>query len=722
MGQQIIGMPNLTRNTADSGNKREGLGLDGYWERRARQEGLRIIVGERLELGKPLDPPAGDPADPNRRNEFYQHRTLRDDLAAVQATAVYHYKANGTEINSSIPDPFTDPYPGQDQGGYEPIACLATTHHHGTPQTVLRSIMFNQYSGIQGLPSDFKFFDFFTGRGTNGWEFAPPEFDSPEMRQAMRNLVAYASDGVYGAFPPKQETGGTQIHPDPSKTRAGNFSNLARALLLWENSSRLRDLSLADQSTIHTAGCMLGMLAHSVKTLRQDLNLITPTLKPQLDRLEDAISELNEYSSVPPPPDFLTNGEVIPPSESDTTPSIRIYRKGFSDPLAYRGGYLDPNAYITALISRDGWRQRPLQETNSDVNARLARLIALKEQVEYDLNPDGYNCGIPNLYPNLKKVFCLGKDRRGFVIGADFDVPAPNATVTVKVEDAPGYNFDVRESDRGSYVYVTGVGQMILRDLRKDETTGKVLTVTLENPAGGNALQRRIQAGASASIMETGTITRDASFDPNNNSTVTITYRLTPSLKTFLNKEDVIQIRRPTTGSGPNLGRLEGCFKVVEKGPEGTVAEATVKKINPEEIDPELCSVSGTLDIIREGYTIVVLSRKGQDALTRGTFNTVIKYPALRAIFNPPEGPAVNPSSIAASPRANPSAFLTPTEAASGILVNNIRYPNRLNQIIGFDGNAYNVAFLDNTLFNGREEMAVREMDIDLDLLRRTPI
>lgn len=70
----------------------------------------------------------------------------------------------------------------------------------------------------------------------------------------------------------------------------------------------------------------------------------------------------------------------------------------------------------------------------------------------------------------------------------------------------------------------------------------------------------------------------------------------------------------------------------------------------------------------------------------------------------------------------NPTDFLTPTEPATGTLVNNIRYPSRLNQIIGFDGNARNVAFLDNTLFNGREEMAVREMDIDLDLLRRRTI
>ncbi|MFS8810962.1 type II secretion system protein, partial [Synechococcus sp. R65.1] len=47
------------------------VGLDGYWERRARVEGLRVIVGQRLELTRtdslplPLVPP-GDPNDPTK--------------------------------------------------------------------------------------------------------------------------------------------------------------------------------------------------------------------------------------------------------------------------------------------------------------------------------------------------------------------------------------------------------------------------------------------------------------------------------------------------------------------------------------------------------------------------------------------------------------------------------------------------------------------------------
>ncbi|QLL29707.1 hypothetical protein D3A95_01800 [Thermosynechococcus sichuanensis E542] len=765
IGNQVPGARDLlTRNIApdDSPNKRTDLGLDGYWERRARQEGLRIIVGERLELGKPLDPPAlgniVDTANTQRRNEFYQHRTLRDDLAAVQATAIYHYKAQGTTINPSIPDPFTDPYPGQNIGGYQPIACLATTHHHGTPQAALRSIMFNQYSGIQGLPSNFQFFDFFTGRGTNGWEFIPPNFDAPAMQQAMQNLVAYASDGVNGAFPPKQETGGVTIHPDPFETRAGNFSNLARALSPQGNNS------LADQSAKHTAGCMLGMLAHSVNTL-ENLNVPNLNAGNQLVNLDDAIYKLNEYYR----PNFSTNdfsevinnGEVIPFGLGNRTEmgtgTVQVVRQGFANlsdtpprifPLSYRGGYLDPNAYITALIGNARWSQRPLQETNVDVNARLARLLALKEQVAYDRNPTGYTCSIPDTYVHLRNAFCLGQ--RGFVIGEEFNVPEPGKTVTVNVEDAPSYNFDLRPGnvsqggDIGRHVYVSGVGRMVLTDFEPD-ARGKVLTVTLQNPdppQPGNAREGTpIPAGASASIMskplETGTIDVPVGFpnspilnplNPTANSSVTIKYR---GLNTGLNTEpntglngplevgDIIEIRRPTTGLVLNRGRLEGRFVVVATPAPLT---ATVRYIGGTER-----SGSGTENIAVDS-TLVVLSRRGSNptAPILGTFNTVIKYPALRAIFNPLGGTPVNPASIAATPRSSTSNFLTPTEGASGTLVNNnninIRYPNRLNQIIDFDGNARNVAFLDNTLFNGREEMAVREMDIDLDLLRRSPI
>ncbi|BAY51849.1 hypothetical protein NIES2134_105560 [Thermostichus vulcanus NIES-2134] len=704
----------LTRNVApsDSPNKREDLGLDGYWERRARQEGLRIIVGERLELGKPLDRPEGNPADSSRRNEFYQHRTLRDDLAAVQAAVVYHYKARGTTINPSIPDPFTTPYPGQSVGGYEPVACLAATYHHGTPQTALRSIMFNQYNGVSGLG---QFFDFFTGRGTNGWEFAPPDFNSPDMRQALQNLADEYGD-PQGAFPPTQETGGTTVHPHPETTKAGNFSNLRRAMEAWQNAGwNLSALSLADQSTIHTAGCALGMLAYSVHklqtlslpgalgTLDNEINILrttggTSTTGPQVQ-----IDGQRVDQSPPPYPPPTTGGAHV----------VKVIRNGFpsSRPLSYRGGYLDANAYITALISGASWSERPLQETSADVNARLARLIALREQVVHDLNPSGYVCD-PNISgrDNLKKTFCLDSSNRGFVIGEQVQI-GNGETKIVRVEDAPSYNFDLRPEDIGKYVYVSGAGLMRLENFDPSGGQGKkILSVTLKNLKGSSVT---IQPGASASLLteiETGQINVAVGF-PNNpivdsttGTTVNINYR---ELSQPLQEGDIIEIRRPPTGVGV-LGQVEGVF-VVESTPPLPPNTARVRYIG----GTERSGGSGSADIA-VGSEVVVLWRKNSSPGPLGTFNTVIKYPALQRIFD-----GVTPANIVATPRSDTNAFLTPTETATS---NTSGFPNRLNQIIDFDGKAVNVAFLDNALFNGREEMVVREMDIDLDLLRRKTI
>ncbi|BAC08229.1 hormogonium polysaccharide biosynthesis protein HpsA [Thermosynechococcus vestitus] len=710
----------LTRNVAPPGspNKREDLGLDGYWERRARQEGLRIIVGERLELGKPLDPPEGNPADSSRRNEFYQHRTLRDDLAAVQAAVVYHYKARGTTIDPSIPDPFTTPYPGQNEGGYEPVACLAATYHHGTPQTALRSIMFNQYNGVSGLG---QFFDFFTGRGTNGWEFEPPDFNSQDMRNALQNL-ANAYGDPQGAFPPTQ---GTTVHPDPTTTKAGNFSNLRRAMEAWENAGwNLRALSLADQSTIHTAGCALGMLAYSVHKL-QTLSL-PGALGTTLDNQINILRTTGGTSTTGP--QVQIDGQRVdqspPPYPPGTTSGVvTVIRNGFpsSRPLSYRGGYLDANAYITALISDTSWGQRPLQETSADVNARLARLIALREQVVHDLNPGGYQCSITDNYPNLKKAFCLDEQssnpsqlsKRGFVLGQDFLMPSRGGdTPYLRVEDAPSYNFDLDPNrDRDKYVYVSGAGLMQLTRITTDEQ-GKILTVKLKNVgASYNAPQnRQIPAGASASLLtETGQINVAVGFPNNpivNSTTVDINYT---GLSQPLQVGDIIEIRRPPTGVGV-LGRVEGVFEVV---PSTSTLPLPPNTARVRYIGGTERSGSGSANIA-VGSEVVVLWRKNSSPGPLGTFNTVIKYPALQRIFN-----GVTPDRIVATPRPNTSAFLTPTETATG---NTSGFPNRLNQIIDFNGNAVNVAFLDNALFNGREEMVVREMDIDLDLLRRKTI
>jgi type II secretory pathway pseudopilin PulG len=239
------------------------VGLDGYWERRARVEGLRVIVGQRLELTRtdslPLPlVPAGNPDDPTKlqaifiSNEARQRLTLRDNPAAVQATAVYHYS--------------------YEQGRF-PIACLATVAHPGTPWSLQRASTFpaGDQSNQLGI-------NFFTGEGTNVWEYDPTPMKEQlrpgtPLWTALTNLANFAGDPD-GAYPPKQELG--RIHPDPFITAFGNFSELRRAIDLVNRGTPADQLSLADQTTLQTAGCMLGMLADNILRIRDAANASKP--------------------------------------------------------------------------------------------------------------------------------------------------------------------------------------------------------------------------------------------------------------------------------------------------------------------------------------------------------------------------------------------------------------------------------------------------------------
>ena len=227
-------------------------------------KGLRILVGQRLELGNlntwitprdvngdtyidpgsgPIDPTKdereGDPLYPptvppypvSKSTEVVKHldlqrRTLRDNLAAVQSMAVYHQAAS--------------------TGKDFPVACVASTSHPGTVTTLRQSFNFfptlfkdgltttnvTDASGNVGLLTDF-----FTGRGTNGWEFAPPAAsdaafkakiaNGTPLRLALTNLANFAGDpeGAY-PFDFTSKTNGTKIRPYPALTMWGNYSNL----------------------------------------------------------------------------------------------------------------------------------------------------------------------------------------------------------------------------------------------------------------------------------------------------------------------------------------------------------------------------------------------------------------------------------------------------------------------------------------------------------------
>lgn len=273
------------------------VGLDGYWERRAYVQGLRVIVGQRLEVGNPFgwiidrddngdytdtgDKVRGDdpmnpaeggfipPSDMDNEdsNIYRQQRTLRDNLASVQATAVYHH-------NNSVGE------------GDFPVATIATTAHPGTMTTIANSTTFNNNADTGALETNF-----LQGRGTNGWEFQPPgstatttvdtdaafaalmNDPATPLRKALTNL-GYMSGDPDGAFPPVQEAAGGVVHPYPQLTMWGDYSNLRRAVdqlpptpPISASDPSYTDLSLADRTTLQTAAATLGMLAYNLDYL-----------------------------------------------------------------------------------------------------------------------------------------------------------------------------------------------------------------------------------------------------------------------------------------------------------------------------------------------------------------------------------------------------------------------------------------------------------------------
>ncbi|MEH1933552.1 MAG: hormogonium polysaccharide biosynthesis protein HpsA [Nostoc sp.] len=254
----------LTRNSAPDPKNPDALGLDGYWERRAVTGGLRVIVGQRLELSEPPLPTSPvTPSGMGREHEFLQRRTQRDNLAAVQATSVYHYQSGS---------------------GLTPVACMATTVHPGTAETLKRSSTFDTIT-FQGssAPVDRVITDFFTGRGTNGWEFSVPT-GSTALATARANLAYFGGDPL-GAFPATQAAAGGVMHPYPELTKYGDFSNLRRSL---------SGTSIADQSYRDTANCMLGMLAYNISYLNDYVyanNWGTGTAK-LLDELNTALNSI----------------------------------------------------------------------------------------------------------------------------------------------------------------------------------------------------------------------------------------------------------------------------------------------------------------------------------------------------------------------------------------------------------------------------------------------
>ncbi|TAD75893.1 MAG: hypothetical protein EA001_13205 [Oscillatoriales cyanobacterium] len=294
-GDNIAGQEALIRNT--NSIEPAEVGADGYWERRAINEGLRVISSQRLKLGSSPDTPTIYPTkaeefDNTEPHQGLQRRSLRDLLSAVQGTLIFHKGV------------------GQ---GVQPVAALVSTVHPGSPETLKRSATFEKLPKDSGVAVkdqgpwrglfDARFgdqkeelaIDFFNGRGTNGWEVDVNRLNQlisankgsstvsvsldATMRKALENLARLGGDPD-GAYPPKQEAG--KVHPDPQIVQWGNFSNLRRAL---NNSNS----SPADATTQQTAALDLGMLAYNIAYLEaidySDAEFRTDVLQKLADRL-----------------------------------------------------------------------------------------------------------------------------------------------------------------------------------------------------------------------------------------------------------------------------------------------------------------------------------------------------------------------------------------------------------------------------------------------------
>ena len=402
----------LTGDDPAPGQQSSNVGLDGYWERRARREGLRLIVGQRLELGdtagwggpnptglggkalelyeplRPWDSCPGNSTD--RCNEARQRRTLWDNLAAVQATAVYHTTSPG--------------------GVDFPAACIATTVHPGTPGTLDKSATFEDLA--YGLPDgaftlspsrpeayhttarSLVISDFFRGRGTNGWEYQVPPLasftnSSSSLMTVLRNLAQFAGDPSGGApsFPPVQYQ---VVHPDPSMTMWGDFSNLRQIMKLLDSGTTYEALSPADKTTLHTAGCLIGMLAYNVDYLEK---LSYSAISTQLAQVNTRLKMLTDKTYVLPsgsklkplPVKFQT--EILTPTPLDLTTVA-------TDPT-----YSNDPEVLVRLLER--WRDHPDTDPQDkgvlQQDIYLAQLIITKEEVAHDRQV-GFSGGSTAIY------------------------------------------------------------------------------------------------------------------------------------------------------------------------------------------------------------------------------------------------------------------------------------------------------------------------------------
>jgi hypothetical protein len=757
------------------------VGLDGYWERRSIVEGLRILVGQRLELGNPAGwvppqdrptapqapdqlpgagngsftnlrqignygaPANGTNADPDtsdnegdplypphrfvdsaRAHEERQRRTLRDNLAAVQATAVYHYKADGA--------------------GTFPTACLATTAHPGTPLSLQRSVdfRFNQYLSTVGNPEPW--IDFFYGKGTNGWEFSPPAATEAEFAAAiaagqplgiaLRNLANFAGDPE-GAFPPQQ---GNRVRPDPTLTMWGNFSNLRRAVATLD-ASGYNSLSPADKTYLHTAACTLGMLAYNLEQVQKFdptasfLASAMTTLGRDLYRLMDGN---NEPGQVP---------DVLPKEQLAT---YNYNANGTYNPANYNPRDYDRVTPAMFLAALKNWLGAPAAQGGQDIaepenhpEYQLALLIHEHFQIRRD-RTYGFR---PSPAANTWNY-------NPYLVGFRYEDPATRTAVTKPTlwSSACDPNlFPVTRANQSGAAGATGfslaTAQIPRQRLALSRLCGAVIPPGAVHdfpgdnnyPARGGELEYPLNADSTVTnefkklsptisstpnTVFTGTTLNTAPYDDPIFKRALVApefpslYYLFPEfehdqdgdIRTVNGK--TIDHRQPgnTTDAGPNgtptLNNLPAAFQPWPE-PYITTANSINSTVTYEPVSTADTPYPDGLFTNGDYPSAVSYTQFLPDGIDSFNYKPFQPFPEKDKAVS--FGNVVRPRATDLSDWKLPTAS---TPAADS--PNRIRTPN--NTVAA-------VAFQDKVLFNGREWQPVRVLDIDLDMLRkRSPI
>ncbi len=674
----------------------EEVGLDGYWERRAYVQGLRVIVGQRLELGNAsnwtlaedrntdgdlYDSDEADPLYPiinnssSRTYERRQLKTLQDNLAAVQATTVYHYQ--------------------HEDGGF-PLATLATTAHPGTERTVENSTTFNQET-IGG--TDYIITNFLEGQGTDGWEFEPPgsvdgnlvttqadfadliDIDTTTtpptktpLRRALENLAHFAGDPD-GAFPPKQEDGGNIVHPYPELTMWGDYSNLRRALNSGED---FDDLSIADQTTIINAAANLGMLAYNIDFLQAELDASQSAIDTELSNVSDWATIGTELAGVigvdtidSDNPIIGIDGEVCDDSDLGVNANCPSQNPNdVTDPS-------DPEFYGTYFnqFSIDDWIT---YIENSDSK--------LDSVVEDDLVPvlEKYRDDLAN-NPRAKFALNLQRDReKGF---------APEV-IGRSTED---FNSRSRE-----YTIPNGSG-FIEGAIEEDDTYTLGCDPTSDNYGLSQVSDDKGKFGLATIVCNALTTEQTVKYPS--------LYYLFPVANH--DHDGGPNARQPNEDYNGN-GALDG--SVDEEDFDGDGVVDAVEDLNGNGtnddtgLDEDL-NGNGVLDAepyIADSY---IFQRTLPGGATTGV-NAGVTYQVIDdANNNDIEDGAENSiAAIALPPKPDTGSFVLPTTGSGDFDINNeITDPS--------GGNTF-VSLLDKGMYNGRQQMSVRHMNLDLALLK----